>query len=143
MSILKQAVSTATGNATGVASASAVSGNVVFMGGSSLKVTDLSALISVTANTSGLTFAPRWQVSADNSTWYSCKADPDNANATFATGASGGGNVTGAVVIPAPSFVKGWKYARAQAVVGGTTGTTNDLYSIAYNYRQHRSGAQR
>lgn len=143
MSLLKQAVSTATGNATGIGSGSAVSGNAVFMGGTSLKVSDLSALISVTANTSGLTLAPRWQVSADNSTWYTCKADPDNANAVLATGASGGGNVTGNVVLPAPSFVKGWKYARAQVVVGAATGTTNDLYSIAYNYRQHRSGAQR
>jgi hypothetical protein len=140
MSILKQAVSTASGNATGVASASAVSGNAVFMGQTALRVTDLSALIAVTANTSGLTFAPRWQVSADNSTWYSCKADPDNANAVLATGASGGGNVTGSVPLPAPSFVKGWKYARAQVVVGGTTGTTNDLYSISYNYRFHRRG---
>lgn len=143
MSLLRLGASATSGNATGVASGSAISGPAIFMGGNCLKVSDLSALVAVTANTSGLTFAPRWQVSKDNSTWYTCKADPDNANAVLATGASGGGNVTGAVPLPAPSFSKGWKYARAQVVVGGATGTTNDLYAIEYEYRQHRSGKLR
>lgn len=143
MSVLKEIVSTATGDVTGDAAGTVVGGNAVHMGHTSLRVTDLSALIDVTANTSGLTFTPRWQVSADNSTWYTL-ASPDNpAMVALATGASGGGDDNGVVALAAPSAVKGWQYARAAVVTAGATGTTNDVYSIGYSYRQHRSGSRR
>lgn len=143
MSVQVGPVSTATGTATGIGSGTAISGNTVRIGGQSLIKSDLSALISVTANSSGLTFTPRWQVSANGSTWYTLKQPENPSVLALATGASGGGDVAGVAVISAPSAVKGWQYARAQVVVGAATGTTNDTYSIGYAYRQHRIGAQR
>lgn len=136
MSHLRQNISTVTGNVTGVTSGT-VAGNKVFMGGTTPKVDNLSALVAVTANTSGLTFTHSWQVSVTASTWYTVK-DPFNATTTvaLATGASGGGNVANTKVIPAPTEIKGWAYARLILTVAGGTGTTSDVYSIGYSYRQ-------
>lgn len=143
MSVLKQNVNTATGDATGVGAGSVVSGNVVQMGNVGRRLVDLSALVNVTANTSGLTMSPKWKVSADNSTWYEVADQVNSAVVALATGASGGGDVNGQKVIPAPSAIKGWQYARMDVEIGGETGTTNDVYSIGYTYRQHRSGRNR
>lgn len=141
MSVLKQLVSTLTGDATGVGAGSVVSGNVVHMGNRGSFKTDLSAYVNVTANTSGLTMSPKWKVSDDNSTWYEVADQVNSAVVALATGASGGGNVNGAKVIPAPSAIKGWQFARMDVEVGGATGTTNDVWSVGYSYRMHRSGS--
>lgn len=138
---LRQLVSTVTGTVTGVASGGTVAGSAVFMGGQDAKVKALSALVSVTALTNTLTFKARWQVSTDNSTWYVCAGSPDNpANIALTTGVTPQVATPGIAVIPAPSSVEGWSYARMQLVVGGTTGTTNDTYSIGYSYRQFGAG---
>jgi hypothetical protein len=144
MSMIRDIVSTVTGTVTGVAPGGAVSGNAVMMGGVTQKVKDLTALVQVTANTNTITLKARWQVSFDNSTWYTMANDPLNGAAiALATG------VTPQVatpntntVIPAPAGITGWKFARCQVVVGVVTGTTNDTYSIGYSYRQLSSGEQ-
>lgn len=141
MSVLKQLVSTLTGNATGVAAGSVVSGNVVHMGNRSSFKGDLSAHVNVTANTSGLTMSPKWKVSSDNSTWYELVDQANTAVVALATGASGGGDVNGSKVISAPSAIKGWQFARMDVEIGVATGTTNDVWSVAYTYRQHRAGS--
>lgn len=140
MSKIRNNVSVTSGNVTGVTAGAAVSGNAVFMGGTSLKVSNLSALVQVTANTSGLTMTARWQGSNDNTTWFNAVGLNNAANVALATGASGGGNVASKVIISAPREIEGWKFARCQVLIGVATGTTNDLYSIGYSYRQYTPG---
>jgi hypothetical protein len=140
MSKIRNQVSATTGNVTGVTAGAAVSGATVFMGGTSLKVATLSALVGVTANTSGLTFTPRWQASNDASTWYTMVGANNAASVALATGASGGGNSAATVISSPPQAIEGWKYARCQLLVGVATGTTSDLYSIKYSYRQFSPG---
>lgn len=140
MSKIRNQVSATSGNVTGVTAGAAVSGSTVFMGGVSLKVTQLSALVGVTANTSGLTLTARWQASNDASSWFTLVGANNAANVALATGASGGGNVAANVISSPPQAIEGWKYARCQVLVGVATGTTNDLYSIKYSYRQLAPG---
>lgn len=94
----------------------------------------LSALFVVDAETSTITIAAQWQGSDDNSTWYDMAGDPQNpANVVLATG-TGGADASVTKVIPAPRPLHGWRYMRAVARVGVTTGATVDTYSIAYRY---------
>jgi hypothetical protein len=60
--------------------------------------------------------------------------DPQNpANVVLATG-TGGADASVTKAIPAPLPIHGWRYMRAVARVGVTTGATVDTYSIAYRY---------
>lgn len=126
-----------TGTADGVAAAGQVNGVGLFMGGESKKVTDLSAVVTVDAETNTITFTGKWQGSNDKTTWYDVANTPANtAGTAIATGTSGSDTpVTKA--IPAPQGIEGWRYARLSLVIGATTGTTNDTYSIGYVYNQH------
>lgn len=122
-----------TGNANGKASGSLIPGNQIFMGSDGFsKVGSLSALVSVTAATSTITFAGKWQGSNDATTWVDMANSNNAANVTIATG-------TAAIVTKsydAPLGAPGWRYARFALVTGVTTGAAGDLYSIGYNYRQ-------
>lgn len=141
MSFLRELVSTVTGTFTGVAAGGAVNGNAVMMGGQDQKVRGLSALVSVTALTNTITLTPRWQVSADNTTWYTCANGSQNAaSVALATGVTPQTATPGIKMYPAPEGVAGWKFARVQVVVGVVTGTTGDTYSIQYSYRQQSPG---
>src|SRR6185312_1951752 len=120
------------GNANTLVSGSVIPGNAVFNGNNFQKVDRLTALVSVTAATSTITFTGKWQVSSDNSTWVDIVGGNNAANVTFATG-------TATIVtkaLDAPQGAYGWKYARFVLVTGVTTGGASDLYSIAYSYRQ-------
>ena len=131
-----------TGNATGIAPGSAVSGNTLFMGGRNQKVEHLSALVTCDAETNTLTLSARWQGSDDKSTWYTLSHAPQNPAAVpLATGTSGADDEV-TKVIPAPAAVYSYKFARCQLLVGAATGTTNDTYSIAYCYRQLDAGGR-
>ena|SRR6478609_1868265 len=122
-----------TGNFNTVASGSAVSGNTLFVGGTYRKAGDVVAVLALTAATSTITFAARWQVSNDASTWINAASSTQNAAAVvLVTGTA----AAATFAVPAPSTINGFKYARVQVVVGGTTGQTADLYTIGYSYRQ-------
>jgi hypothetical protein len=94
----------------------------------------LSALFVVDAETNTITIAAQWQVSDDASTWYDIAGDPQNpANVVLATGTAGA-DAAVTKVVPAPPEFSGWRWVRAVARVGVTTGATVDTYSIAYRY---------
>lgn len=133
----------ATGTANGITPGDPVSGNAVFLGKQTQKVTDLSAVITIDAEANGLSFSPRWQVSDDNSTYYTVAQTPDNpATIPIATG-TGGADAAVSRVIPAPASVLSYQYARCQLVVNAVTGTSSDTYSIGYTYRKPRGQARR
>lgn len=129
---LRYNVSGVSGNANTLVAGSVIAGNAVFVGSNYQKVSNLTALVSVTAATSTITFTGQWQVSNDGSTWVKAAASNNAAYVTIATG-------TAAIVteaFDAPISVYGWRYARFVLVTGVATGAAGDLYSIAYNYRQ-------
>lgn len=112
-------------------------GPTLFLGGNEKKVTDVSALVTVDAETNTITLAAKWQVSADATTWYDFANAPANTAATVLATGTGGADAAVTKVIPAPEGLEGWKYARMSVVVGVTTGTTSDTYSIGYSYQQN------
>lgn len=123
-----------TGTADAVAPAGQVNGNGLFLGGEIKKITDLSALVTVDAETNTLTFAAKWQGSNDKTTWFDFANAPANTAATVLATGTGGADAAVTKIIPGPSGLEGWRYARCSLVVGVVTGTTSDTYSIAYNY---------
>lgn len=93
----------------------------------------ISCLFTVDAETDSITLAAGWQVSDNNSTWYTV-TDPDNAADTvLATGTAGADAAVTKVGGP-PDWVYGWKYVRPVCIVGVTTGTTSDTYSMTNIY---------
>jgi len=130
---LRNAVAATSGNLNTLIAGSVQAGTAIFMGQSWRKVLGLSALVSVTAATSTLTLAAKWQVSVDNSTWLDVANGTQNAaSVVLATG-------TAAIVtkvIPAPDVVYGYPYARVAVVTGVTTAAAGDLYAMSYSYRQ-------
>lgn len=130
---LRNAVSATSGNLNTLVAGSVQAGNAVFMGQAWRKVLGLSALVSVTAATSTLTLAAKWQVSVDNSTWLDVANGSQNAAAVvLATGTAS--IVT--KVIPAPDTVYGYPFARIAIVTGVATAGASDLFAISYSYRQ-------
>lgn len=93
----------------------------------------LSALTTVDAETNTITMALVWEVSNDASTWVQCAPTNNAAVVVLATG-TGGADASVTRVIPANDAVYGWRYCRAAIQNGVATGTTNDTYSIGYNY---------
>lgn len=132
-----------TGTADAITPGDPVSGNTLFLGQHVQKVTDLSAVVTVDAETNTLTATPRWQASNDKSTWYTLAPSPDNpVTIPLATG-TGGADAAVTRVIPAPAAVHAYQYARFQILIGVVTGTTSDTWSIGYTYRQPRGQARR
>ena len=129
---LRYNVSGVSGNANTLVAGSVIAGNAIFCGSNYQKVSNLSALVSVTAATSTITFTGQWQVSNDNSTWVRSAYANNAAYVTIATG-------TAAIVttaFDADDSVYGWRYVRFVLITGVATGAAGDLYSIAYGYRQ-------
>jgi hypothetical protein len=129
-----------TGTADAVAPAGQVDGASLFMGADVKKVKDLSALVTVDAETSTLTMTPKWQGSNDKSTWYDIVHGTNNAAAVAIATGTGGADASVVKVIPAPTAIEGWRWARCSIIIGVVTGTTSDTYSIAYNYNQLGAG---
>lgn len=91
----------------------------------------LSANLTCTAATSGITYTVKWQVCDDDSTWVDCVAMNSAANVTLTTG-------TAAALsrcFDAPSCVYGKQYARLALVTGVQTAGAGDQYAGSYNYR--------
>jgi hypothetical protein len=135
MGYLRHNAHIASGNVTGVGPGGQAQGNAVFIGQSFKKVDHLSAIVTVDAETDTLTLAGRWQVSNDASTWLTIAHAPQNPAAVVLATGTTGADAAVTKILPAPAAVYGYKFARSTLVVGGTTGTTNDTYSIAYAYR--------
>lgn len=136
---LRKLILSKTGDFDSVAAGAAVNGNAITIGdGARLKIKGLSALVTVDAETNTITLAAKWQVSNDNSTWYDVANGTQNAAAVVLATGTGGADAAVTKVIPAPDAVYGWVYARLSIVVGVTTGTTSDTYTIAYSCRSVR-----
>lgn len=107
-------------------------------GGSAVKTYDvepgtLSVLATIDAETANLTITVLWQVSTDNSTYYTLTPVNNAANVVLATGTAGG-DAAVSKVFPAPDGVMGWPYVRAAVTNGVETGTANDTYSLTTKY---------
>lgn len=125
-----------TGTADTLASGSVIGGTAVIMGDNARqKVKCLSALVTVDAETSTFTFAGKWQVSNDNSTWVDVANGSQNAAAVVLATGTAGADASVSRAYPAPDSTYGWRYARFALVTGGTTGAAVDTYAISYCYR--------
>ena len=137
MAFLRYEAHKVTGTATGVASGGQVNGNSVFIGGTRQKAKDLSATITADAETNTLTFTAKWQASNDDSTWVDVANGPQNAAGVALATGTGAADAAVTKALPAPSAIEGFKFARMALVVGAVTGTDDDTYEIAYNYRDN------
>lgn len=126
------------GNANTLASGSVVAGTALAMGDNTRKkVVCLSALLTVLAETSTFTWAFKWQVSNDNSTWVDLANGSQNAAAVVLATGTAGADTAVSKVMPAPDSIYGWKWARLALVTGGTTGASVDTYAASYVYRSN------
>lgn len=112
------------------------SGSSLFMGGHYAKVADLSAVVVLDAETNTLTVAAQWQGSNDASTWVNLAHATQNPAAVVLATGTAGADAAVTVAVPAPVSAYSFKFCRVNLVVGGTTGTTNDTFTIGYSYRQ-------
>lgn len=124
------------GNANTLAAGSVVPGASLDLGDNTRqKLKSLSALVTVLAETNTLTWAAKWQVSNDGSTWVDLTNGSQNAAAVALATGTAGADVAVSRVIPAPDSVYGWRFARIALVTGGTTGATADTYAMGYCFR--------
>lgn len=131
----------ASGNANTLASGSVVAGPTLNLGDVVRpKVKSLSALLTVLAETNTLTWASKWQVSNDASTWVDVTNGPQNAAAVVLATGTAGADTAVSRAVPAPDAIYGWKYARIALVTGGTTGAAADTYAIGYCFRTNSQG---
>jgi hypothetical protein len=134
MPVLRSNVSGTNGNLNTRTAGYVQPGTAIAMGNLKQRITALSCLVTVTAETNTLTLTPGWQVSHDNSTWYDVAPPNNPANVALATGTSSADPAVSKVVA-APEAVYGWEYARCVIVTGVVTGAATDLYAFAYNCR--------
>lgn len=133
---LRYNFSPASGNANGLAAASVITGNALDINdGQRQKVYGLSALVTVLAETSSLTFAGKWQVSNDGSTWVDVANGSQNAAAVVLATGTGGADTAVTKAVPVPEAAYGWRKARFSLVTAGATGATADTYAISYCFR--------
>jgi hypothetical protein len=123
--------SSSTGTFNTVASGASVNGTTIQIDG--VETGTLSALAVLDAETNTITLTPYWQVSADQTTWYNVVNQVNSAFTVTATGTAGA-DATVSRVVDAPMSVYGWRFCRVAVLVGGTTGTTNDTYTLSYAY---------
>jgi hypothetical protein len=133
---LRSSVSASSGDFT---TSATKNGSAIFLGRVGRKVSFLSAVVSVLADTNTLTLGGKWQVSADNSTWVDVVESNNPANVVLATGTAGADTAV-SKAIAAPDAVYGWTYARFCIVPGVATALAADTWSIAYTYRQLAGG---
>lgn len=123
-----------TGNLDSVLNGATVAGpNLVVNNGARRLVANLSALITIEAETENLTFTAKWQGSNDGSTYYDINDQRNVARTALATGTSGDDAVL-SYVVDAPAAVYGLRNARCVLVVGGDDGAETDTYSIGYHW---------
>lgn len=129
-----------TGTATGVGPASAagaIAGRSLMVNGvQGRKVCDLSALVTVDAETNTITAAVRWQGSNDASTWYNLATSPQNAAPVALATGTAGADATVVRSVEAPPGAYSYNFARVTLEIGTATGTDNDTWELSYSYRQ-------
>jgi hypothetical protein len=127
------------GNIDTLVAGSVVGGTAVRMNDTSRpKVKNLSALVTVDAETTSLTFTGKWQVSNDNTTWVDVCNGPQNAAGVVLATGTAGADAAVTRAYEAPPTVYGWQYARFALVTAGATGNAVDTYAISYSYRTDR-----
>lgn len=127
------------GNADTLAIGSVIVGAALDMNASERqKVAALSALVTVDAETNLLTFAGKWQVSNDGTTWVDVANGSQNAAAVVLATGTGGADAAVTKAIPAPDAVYGWRKARFALVTAGAQGAATDTYAIGYAYQALR-----
>ncbi len=108
-------------------------------GNKSPDVGTLAAKVVVTAVTSSMTLAIRWQVSSDNSAWIDVLLPGSDVVAALtdlviATG--DGVGVSKTVVASAPRSVYGSRYSRIALIIGGAdSANAGDVYSVSYAFK--------
>lgn len=133
---LRYNVYSSSGTANGLASASVVAGSSVNLGDNNRqKVKELSALVTVLAETNTFTWAAKLQVSNDNSTWVDVANGSQNAAGVVMATGTAGADAAVSKVFTFPQGAYSWKYARIALVTGGTTGASADTYAIGYVLR--------
>jgi len=123
------------GNLNAVTAGTATGMNSVDM--SQVLPNTLHARCQLTAATSTITLALRWQVSNDNSTWEDVLLGGQDVVAALTdlivtTGTA----AIKKVHMSAPDAVYASRYARIAVVVGVTTGAAGDLYDVSYSYQR-------
>lgn len=117
------------------ASGTVMAGNTLSMVAGNVETGTLSAIFTVTAATSTLTIAAKWQVSQDNGvTWVDATVPQNPANVVLTTGTA----AETKKVLDAPAAVYGHDKVRACIVTGVTTAGAGDQYAIGYNFRVRR-----
>lgn len=132
---LRYNVSTSSGTFDTLVATTVTGGTAIFMGNQVKKVTSLSALLTVLAETNTITITAKWQVSNDKTTWVDAYTPQNAANVALGTGTAGADTAV-TRVLTAPEGVYGWQYARIALVNGVVTGAAVDTYSIGYCFRQ-------
>lgn len=136
MAALRYDFNKKTGTADTLATGSVIGGNAVDINDNiKTKVSGLSALVVVEAETNTFTFAGKWQVSNDGTTWVDVTNGPQNASAVTLATATAGDDAVITRAFVAPDAIYGWRKARFALVTGGTTGAAVDTYAISYCYR--------
>ena len=93
----------------------------------------ISCLWVVDVETNTATMTAGWQVSDDDSTYYTVSDIDYTASTVLFTG-TGGADASVTVAMGPPDWVYGWKYVRPVTILGGTTGNTADTYSMSTVY---------
>lgn len=133
---MRYSVNSTSGNANGSVAGTVVGGTALVMGDNArMKVKNLSALVTVLAETNTLTWSAKWQVSNDNSTWVDVTNGPQNAAAVAIATGTAGADAAVSRTIGAPEAVYGWRYARIAVFNGVATGASADTYALSYSYR--------
>lgn len=123
-------------NINGAADGTTTGGNAVEIGDNARqKVRNLSALVTVDAETTSLAFTGKWQVSNDGTTWVDVANGSQNASGVALATGTAGADAAVTKCVQAPDAVYGWRKARFALVNSGAAGTTNDTYTISYCYR--------
>lgn len=126
----------ATGNANTLAAGSVIAGNTLDVGDNTRrKVSALSALVTLLAETNTFTWSSKWQVSNDKVTWVDLANGAQNAASVVIATGTAGADTAVTKAIPAPECIYGWKWARIALVTGVATGAAADTYAVGYCFR--------
>lgn len=136
MSQIRYNLHAVTGTLTGLAPGSQANGTALFIGQSERRVDDLSAHLTVLAETNTLTITAKWQGSNDRSTWIDLANGSQNASGVALATGTAGADASVTRSFGAPNAAYAHQFVRCSLVVGVVTGTDNDTYSVGYSYRQ-------
>lgn len=94
----------------------------------------ISANVALGVYTLNLAIRGKWQGSVDNSTWVDYVPENGAANVTLQTDTG-----TRTVSVVAPPAVMSKRWARyGLYIVGGSTGTASDTYTVSYSMANQR-----